>query len=117
MWSGALFRGDDGEGGPALLDVLAATVRAPRLAFLVVHERQNLVEEFLAGMAEEFVVGHTDLHSFENGDGRILDPLVVRFNMGSGHEFCVIWSGIFQEIWVADSARFRGLNWRKMRAK
>jgi hypothetical protein len=84
-------------------------VRALHLAFFVIHEGQNLVEEFLAVTAEEFVVGHTDLHSFEKGDGRILDPLVGRFNMGSGHGFCVPGSRIFQEMWVTDSARFSGL--------
>jgi hypothetical protein len=109
MWSGALLGGDGGKRGPALLDVVAAAVRALHLTLFVFHEGQNLVEEFLAVTAEEFVVGHTDLHSFENGDGRILDPLVDRFNMGSDHAFCVIWSGIFQEIWVSDSARLRWL--------
>jgi hypothetical protein len=64
-WSSALLRGDSGKCGPALLDVLAAAVGTLHLAFFVIHERQNLVEEFLAGVAEEFVVGHTDLHSAE----------------------------------------------------
>jgi hypothetical protein len=36
-------------------------VRAQNLAFFVVHKRQNLVEEFLALLAKEFVVGHADL--------------------------------------------------------
>jgi hypothetical protein len=36
-------------------------VRAQNLAFFVVHKRQNLVEEFLAFLAEELVVGHADL--------------------------------------------------------
>jgi hypothetical protein len=35
-------------------------VWAQYLAFFVVH----LVEEFLAFLAEEFVVGHADLHNF-----------------------------------------------------
>src|SRR5439155_2595346 len=65
MWSGALLRGDGGKRGPALLDVLAAAVRALHLAFFVFRERQNLVKEFLAVTAEEFVVGHTDLHNTE----------------------------------------------------
>jgi hypothetical protein len=36
-------------------------VRAQNLAFFVVHQRQNLVKEFLAFLAEELVVGHADL--------------------------------------------------------
>jgi len=62
--SGALFGGDGGEGRPALLDFLTAAVRAQNLAFFVFHKRQNLVEEFLAFLAEELVVGHTDLPKF-----------------------------------------------------
>jgi len=61
---GALPRGDGGESGPALLDSLAAAVGAQHLAFFVVHKREDLVEEFLAFLAEEFVVGHADLHNF-----------------------------------------------------
>jgi hypothetical protein len=64
-WSGALLRGNGGKRGPALLDVLAAAVRALHLTFFVIHERQNLVEEFIAVRAEEFVVGHRDLHNSE----------------------------------------------------
>jgi hypothetical protein len=68
QFSGALLRGDGGKRGPALLDVLAAAaVRTLHLAFFVIHERQNLVEELIAVTAEEFVVRHTDLHSFEKG--------------------------------------------------
>src|SRR5438105_15627154 len=60
----AFFGGDGGEGRPALLDFLTAAVRAQNLAFFVVHKRQNLVEEFLAFLAEELVVGHAVLHNF-----------------------------------------------------
>ena len=59
----------------ALLDVLAVAVRALHLTFFVIHERQNLVEEFLAVTAEEFVVRHTHLHSAEKGDGPNSRPL------------------------------------------
>ena len=59
--SGALFGSDRGERRPALLDFFTAAVWAQHLAFFVVHQRQNLVEEFLAFLAEEFVVGHADL--------------------------------------------------------
>ena len=62
--SGALFGGEGGEGRPALLDFLTAAVWAQHLAFFVVHKRQNLVEEFLAFLAEEFVVRHADLPQF-----------------------------------------------------
>ena len=48
-----------------MLDVLAAAVRTLHLAFFVIHERQNLVEELIAVTTEEFVVWHTDLHSLE----------------------------------------------------
>ena len=62
--SGALLRRNSGEDRPALLDFLTAAVRAQNLAFFVVHQRQNFVEEFLAFLAEEFLVGHADLHNF-----------------------------------------------------
>ena len=67
--SGALLRGDDGERGPALLDILAAAMRASHVAFLIVDESQDLRKGFLAGVAEELVVGHTDLpQSFVEDD-------------------------------------------------
>src|SRR5260370_25975399 len=81
QFSGALLRRDRGKRGPALLDVLAAAVRALQLAFFVIHERQNLVEEFIAIRAEEFGVGHRDLHNSEGGweDSR---PLVRQVQRG-----------------------------------
>jgi hypothetical protein len=109
MWSGALLRGDGGKRGPALLDVLAAAVRTGDIFFLMPSNGQSLQKGFLAVAAEEFVVGHTDLHSAEKDDGRILDSLVGRFNMGSGHGFCAPGSQTFREVRVADSARFSGL--------
>jgi hypothetical protein len=39
FWLGALLRGDHGEGGPALLDVVAGAVRADNPTFLIVDER------------------------------------------------------------------------------
>jgi hypothetical protein len=68
-FSGALLGSDDGKGRPALLDVLAAAMRAHDLALLVVDERQDLREEFLAVMAEEFVVRHWDLRVVVQGSG------------------------------------------------
>jgi hypothetical protein len=65
---------------------------------------QSLRKGFLAVTAEEFVVGHTDLHRAEKGDGRILDHLAAGSTWGK-----VPGSRIFWEIWVADSARFSGL--------
>jgi len=62
--SRALLGGDGGEGGPALLDVFAATVRTDDLSLFVVDERQDLRKELLALVAEEFVVGHTHLPQF-----------------------------------------------------
>jgi hypothetical protein len=59
--SRALLRRDDGKGGPALLDFLAAAVRADDLSVFVVDEGQDSGEEFFAIVAEKFVMGHTDL--------------------------------------------------------
>jgi hypothetical protein len=56
--SGTLLRRNGGEGGPALLDFLAATVRTEDLSFFVVDEGQNFREVFLAIVAEKFVAGH-----------------------------------------------------------
>src|SRR5713101_9909379 len=59
--SRALPRSDNGEGGPALFYLMTAAVRTGNPAFLMVCERQKLRECFLAGTAEELVVGHGDL--------------------------------------------------------
>jgi hypothetical protein len=109
MWSGALLRSDWGKRGPALLNVLAATVWTLHLAFFIIHERQSLVEEFLAVTAGEFVVGHSRPPRWRRVTERILDPWSIRFNMGSGHGFCAVVSGFFPEIEVADFARFSRL--------
>ena len=78
--SGALLRRDDGKGGPALLDLLAAAVRAEDFSLFVVDEGQDLREEFLAIVAEKFVMGHTDL--FGEGVIRgILKPPTAEHNM------------------------------------
>src|SRR5260370_28642794 len=65
--SGALLRGDGREGGPALLDLVTATVRAGSLFRVMLCDCQNLRESFLAGVADELIVGHTDLP----GPGRL----------------------------------------------
>src|SRR5713101_1341134 len=117
QFSGALLRGDGGKRGPALLDVLAAAVRALHLAFFVIHERQNLVEELIAGTAEEFVVGHTDLHSAE-GSRQNSRPLGRRFQHG-------VRSRILRALGLgflrrSGSRILRGSaswNWRKLRTK
>ena len=89
-FSGALPRTDGAKRGPALLDVRAVAVRALHLAFFVIHERQNLVEEFLAVTAEEFVVGHSRPPQCRRVTERILDPLVGPIQHGAGREFCVL---------------------------
>jgi len=75
--SGALLRRNGVESGPALLDFLAAAVRAEDFSFFVVDKRQDLGEEFLAIVAEEFVAGHTqpprrrsEWKNSRSGDGR-----------------------------------------------
>jgi hypothetical protein len=59
--SGALLRGDGREGGPALLDLVTAAVRAGSLFRVMLCDGQNLRECFLAGVADELIVGHIDL--------------------------------------------------------
>ena len=61
MWSGALLRGDGGKRGPALLDILAAALRAGDLFLAMLGDGQNPRKGFLAGVAEKFVLGHTGL--------------------------------------------------------
>jgi len=62
-----------------LLDLLAAAERADNFTLFVVDEGQNLIEEFLAVMAEEFVVGHGDLSAEGMMEG-ILDLAGARYN-------------------------------------
>jgi hypothetical protein len=57
--SGAFVGGNDGESRPALFYIVAAAAWAGHSAFLIVNKSQDLRECFLAGVAEEFVVGHT----------------------------------------------------------
>jgi len=78
--SGALLRRDDGKGGPALLDLLAAAERAEDFPLFVVDKRQDLGEVFLAIVAEKFVMGHTDLLG-EGVIGGILEPPTAEHNM------------------------------------
>ena len=56
--SGALLRRDGGEVRPALLDILAAAVRADDLSLLVFGDGQTLRKCLLAGVTEELVLGH-----------------------------------------------------------
>jgi hypothetical protein len=86
LLSGALLRRDGGEGGPALLDFLAATVRAEDLPLLVVDEGQDLGEEFLAIVAEKFVVRHTNLLG-EGVAREILDLATAEHNMVKAQTF------------------------------
>src|SRR5215475_1297370 len=57
-WSRALLGGNSREGGPALFHLLAAAVRAQDFCFFAVGKRQNLGEQSLTTVAEEFAVGH-----------------------------------------------------------
>src|SRR5262249_1733398 len=77
LTSAALLRGHTGERGSALLDIFAAAMRAAHLSFLVVDERKTLLEEFLALLAEELVVGH---RGPPQCPGKILDLRVHGFN-------------------------------------
>jgi hypothetical protein len=61
--SGALLRGNGRECRPALLDLVTAAVRAVSLFRVVLCDGQNLRECLLAGVADELIVGHTDLPS------------------------------------------------------
>jgi hypothetical protein len=89
--SGTLLRRDDGKGGPALLDLLAAAVRAEDFSLFVVDEGQDLREGFLAIVAEEFVMWHTNLLGKGVIRG-ILEPPTKEHNM-------VFWRGTSGSTW------------------
>jgi hypothetical protein len=59
--SGALLRGDGREGRPALFYLVTTAVRAGGLFLVMLCYGQNFREWLLAGVAEELIVGHTDL--------------------------------------------------------
>jgi hypothetical protein len=90
MCSRALLRRDGVEGRPALLDVLAPAVRAEDLPLLVVDEGQNLGEEFLAIVAEEFVMGHPCLLT-QGVNREILEPGTDEHNMVLAHATSRFW--------------------------
>src|SRR5439155_10964714 len=55
--------------------------------------------------------------SLDERINRILDLLDWQVQPGSGHEFRLIRSRTFQQVGVANSARFGGRIWLTMRAK
>ena len=59
--SSRLLCRDGREGGPALLDVVAATARACGGLCVVLAHGEGLGEDFVATLAEVFVVGHGNL--------------------------------------------------------
>src|ERR1700738_3646095 len=59
--SGALLRGDGREGRPALCYLATTAVRAGGFPDVMLCDGQFLQECFVAGFAEELIVGHTDL--------------------------------------------------------
>jgi hypothetical protein len=58
LGSGALLRRDGREGRPALFYLATTAVRAWGLSRVMLRDGQNLQECFLAGVAEELIVGH-----------------------------------------------------------
>jgi hypothetical protein len=80
--SGALLRGDSGEGRPALFYLVTTAVWAGGLFGIMLCHGQNLREGLLAGIAEELIVGHTDLPRSWNGYSRILDPRLEQVQHG-----------------------------------
>jgi hypothetical protein len=91
--SRAFLGRDSGEGGPALLDVLAAAVRAYDVALFVVGEGENLVKEFLAVLTEELVVGHGASLGKEWKE-RILGSLIGRFNLNEVADSALLGRGL-----------------------
>src|ERR1700757_24689 len=57
--SSALLRGDGGEGRPALLNLATAAVRARSLFGVMLCDGLSRQECFLAGVADELIMGHT----------------------------------------------------------
>src|SRR5258708_22394316 len=80
--SGALLRGDSGEGRPALFYLVTTAVWAGGLFGIMLCHGQNLREGLLAGVAEELIVVHTDLPRSWNGYSRILDPQLEQVQHG-----------------------------------
>src|SRR6266478_411788 len=61
--SRALLRGNRREGRPALLNLATAAVRAHHLIRVMLCDGQGHQECFMAGVADELIMGHTDLPS------------------------------------------------------
>jgi len=70
-------------------------MRTSYLAFLVIDEGKDFIEEFLAVVAEELVVGHENLHNDE-AYKRILVAMIRMIQYGSGHGFCVFGNEFFR---------------------
>jgi hypothetical protein len=89
LGSGALLRGDGGEGRPALFYFATTAVRAWGLSRVMLRDGQNLQKCFLAGVAEELIVGHTNPpHRF----ARIV-PLPRSFARPTPHLHSKNWAG------------------------
>ena len=71
--SGAFLWSDDRKGRPALFYRETAAVWAGGLDPVMLRNGQSFRECFLAGVAEEFIVGHTNLPQSSKGCGWILD--------------------------------------------
>jgi hypothetical protein len=83
LGSGALLRGNGGEGRPALFYLVTTAVRAGGLSRVMLCHGQSLREWFLAGVAQELIVGHTDLPRSWIDYSWILDPRLEQLQYGS----------------------------------
>jgi hypothetical protein len=83
LGSGALLRGDGGEGRPALFYLVTTAVWAGGLFSVMFCHGQNLREGLLAGVAGKLIVGHTDLPRSWNDYSWILDRPLEQVQHGS----------------------------------
>jgi hypothetical protein len=83
LCSGTLLRGDGRECRSALFYLVTTAVWAGGLFRVMLCDAQNLRECLLAGVAKEFVVGHSDLPRSLNGYSWILDPWLEQVQHGS----------------------------------
>jgi hypothetical protein len=102
LGSGALLRGDGGEGRPALFYLVTTAVWAGGLFSVMFCHGQNLREGLLAGVAGKLIVGHTDLPRSWNDYSWILDRPLEQVQHGVWFRLVISAAELLEMIKVAD---------------